>query len=43
VKFKVDATGWSVDNGMLTPTFKLVRKQLQKHYSQDIDQMYKSV
>jgi len=41
-KFKVDSTGWSVDNGMLTPTFKLVRKQLQKHYSAEIGEMYKS-
>ena len=41
-KFKVDSTGWSVDNGMLTPTFKLVRKQLQKHYSTEIGEMYQS-
>ena len=40
-KFTVDSEGWSVDNGMLTPTFKLVRKQLQKHYSAAIEDMYK--
>ena len=39
-KFTIDSEGWSVDNGMLTPTFKLVRKQLQKHYQEAINGLY---
>ena len=41
-KFKLDPMPWSSDNGMLTPTFKLVRKQIQQHYTNAIDMMYKS-
>ena len=39
-KFKIDSESWSVDNGMLTPTFKLVRKQLKTHYQGDIKALY---
>lgn len=38
----LDAEEWSVDNDMMTPSFKLKRPQLQKHYQKEIDQMYKS-
>ncbi|KAK9812539.1 hypothetical protein WJX73_007361 [Symbiochloris irregularis] len=33
---------WSVDNDMMTPSFKLKRPQLQKKYQKQIDEMYKS-
>ena len=39
-KFTIDSEGWSVDNGLLTPTFKLIRKQIQNHYSDKIKEMY---
>lgn len=41
-KFKIDSESWSVDNGLLTPTFKLVRKQLKTRYQGAIDELYKS-
>lgn len=31
----------AVDNDLMTPSFKLKRPQLQKHYQKEIDQMYK--
>ena len=31
----------AVDNDLMTPSFKLKRPQLQKHYQKQIDQMYK--
>ena len=31
---------FSVDNDLLTPTFKLKRPQLQKRYQDEIDAMY---
>ena len=42
VKFKIDSESWSVDNGLLTPTFKLVRKQLKTRYQGAINELYKS-
>lgn len=36
----LDVEQWSVDNGLMTPSFKLKRNQLQKHYQKDIDCMY---
>ena len=33
----LEAEPWSVDNDLLTPTFKLRRPQLQKRYQADID------
>ena len=36
----LDATPWDVDNGFMTPSFKLKRPQLQKHYQKEIDNMY---
>lgn len=41
-KFKIDSESWSVDNGLLTPTFKLVRKQLKTRYQGAISELYKS-
>lgn len=41
-KFTIDSEMWSVDNGMLTPTFKLIRKQIQNHYTGKIEEMYKT-
>ncbi len=31
----------TVDNDLMTPSFKLKRPQLQKHYQKQIDEMYK--
>ena len=31
---------FSVDNGLMTPSFKLKRNQLQKHFQKEIDKMY---
>ncbi len=31
----------AVDNDLMTPSFKLKRPQLQKHYQKQIDEMYK--
>ncbi|CAG9463780.1 unnamed protein product [Pedinophyceae sp. YPF-701] len=39
---KLESTMFSVDNDLLTPTFKLKRPQLQKHYQADLDAMYKA-
>lgn len=36
----LDPEQWSVDNGLMTPSFKLKRNQLQKHYQAEIDRMY---
>lgn len=36
-----DVVGVAVDNDLMTPSFKLKRPQLQKHYQKQIDQMYK--
>ncbi len=33
--------GTAVDNDLMTPSFKLKRPQLQKHYQKQIDEMYK--
>lgn len=37
----LDEEAWSVDNDLMTPSFKLKRPQLQKHYQKKIDEMYK--
>jgi len=37
----LDEEAWSVDNDLMTPSFKLKRPQLQKHYQKQIDEMYK--
>ncbi len=34
------AEEWTVDNGMLTPTLKIKRKVIEKHYAGQIDDMY---
>eukprot|EP00879_Flechtneria_rotunda_P027938 GHRR01029995.1.p2 GENE.GHRR01029995.1~~GHRR01029995.1.p2 ORF type:complete len:104 (-),score=21.79 GHRR01029995.1:355-666(-) len=39
----VDSNQFSVDNDLMTPTFKLKRAQLQKHYKPEIDAMYQAV
>jgi long-chain acyl-CoA synthetase len=36
----LDMTPFSVDNGLLTPTFKLKRHDAKKYYKTQIDQMY---
>ena len=39
-RFSIDSELWSVENGLLTPTYKLIRNHLQKHYSATIKEMY---
>ena len=39
-KLHLDAEVWTVDNGMLTPTFKSKRNDLKKRYQKEIDAMY---
>jgi long-chain acyl-CoA synthetase len=36
----LDSVQFSVDNNLLTPTFKLKRAPLQQHYQKQIDNMY---
>ena len=36
----LDAEQFSVEGDLMTPTFKLKRPQLQKHYQGAIDAMY---
>jgi long-chain acyl-CoA synthetase len=31
---------WSIDNGLMTPTMKVKRKQVLSHYRDDVEQMY---
>ena len=40
-KFTVDSEGWSVDNGMLTPTMKLKRQVSKNKYMEVIQELYK--
>lgn len=42
-KVFVDPKPFDVENELLTPTFKLKRPQLQKHYQAQIDSMYKAL
>ncbi len=39
----LDPVQFSVEQDLLTPTFKLKRPQLQKHYQSTIDAMYTKV
>jgi long-chain acyl-CoA synthetase len=39
----LDPQQWDVDNGLMTPSFKLKRNQLQKHYQKYIDEMYAEI
>lgn len=39
-KIHLDAEQFSVEQNLITPTFKLKRPQLLKHYKEQIDAMY---
>lgn len=39
-KIHLEPEQWTVDNGMLTPTFKAKRVDLKKRYQKEIDAMY---
>jgi len=39
-KLHLDPEAWSVENAMLTPTFKLKRNDLKKRYQAAIDALY---
>ncbi|NNF97586.1 MAG: long-chain fatty acid--CoA ligase, partial [Halobacteria archaeon] len=32
---------WSVENGLLTPTLKIKRSELEKHFVQEIKELYR--
>eukprot|EP00762_Andalucia_godoyi_P006006 ANDGO_00058.mRNA.1 Fatty acyl-CoA synthetase B len=42
-KMYLEPRAWSVDEGLITPTLKLVRPKLRKHYAVQIGQMYSEV
>lgn len=42
-KVHLTATPFSVDNDLLTPTFKLKRPQAQKAFSDDLAELYKDL
>jgi long-chain acyl-CoA synthetase len=42
-KLILEPEAFSVENELLTPTFKYKRPQLQKKYQADIDAMYKAL
>jgi long-chain acyl-CoA synthetase len=37
---RLDHEPWSVENDLLTPTFKSKRPQLKKFYEKEINEMY---
>jgi long-chain acyl-CoA synthetase len=37
----ISETIWSVDNGLLTPTLKMKRQQIEGRFEQDIERLYK--
>lgn len=41
-EFRIISEDFSVDNGMLTPTLKLKRKEVNKKYAADIESMYET-
>ncbi len=42
-KVYLDDKPWTIEDDLLTPTFKLKRPQLQKKYQADIDALYKAI
>ena len=32
---------WGIENGLLTPTLKIKRSELEKHFAQEIKEMYR--
>ena len=32
---------WSIENGLLTPTFKIKRSELEKHFAREINELYR--
>jgi long-chain acyl-CoA synthetase len=39
-KIVVIADSWTVENGMLTPTFKLIRNKIEKNYQDQFEAWY---
>lgn len=39
----LDANDWTVENELMTPSFKLKRQPLVKKYQKSIDELYKSL
>ena len=36
----LSCNSWSIENGLLTPTMKIKRSELEKHFSEEIKEMY---
>ena len=39
-RLALDHEAWSVENGLLTPTFKVKREQMREHYQKRIEELY---
>jgi long-chain acyl-CoA synthetase len=39
--FRLTADAWTAENGLLTPTLKLRRKDLTKRYEQFLEEMFR--
>jgi long-chain acyl-CoA synthetase len=37
----IDSRGWTAENDLLTPTFKIRRRALSEYYRQQIDDLYR--
>ena len=42
-KFKLCSEEWNTDNGLLTPTLKIVRRSIYSFYKNEIDKMYREL
>ncbi|KAL7834204.1 hypothetical protein SRHO_G00284510 [Serrasalmus rhombeus] len=43
LKVRLSSQPWTPETGLVTDAFKLKRKELQRHYLQNIERMFRSV